>query len=91
MIDIPPDQNAILLVEVKWGSQGLSRIYIDNVAKTNWSGTSYRRIHFLPFTRDGRGYVQITPFNNLWNLMTTRSSGLPFFPLDFSFFFLIVL
>lgn len=28
----------------------------------SWSGTSYSRIHFLPFTRDGRGYAQQTPF-----------------------------
>jgi hypothetical protein len=27
-----------------------------------WSATNYSRIHFLPFTRDGRGYAQQTPF-----------------------------
>lgn len=41
-------------------------IYIYFLAKTSWSGTSYCRIHFLPFTRDGRGYAQYTPFINLW-------------------------
>ena len=28
-----------------------------------WSGTGYRRIHFLPFTRDGRDHVHQTPFS----------------------------
>jgi hypothetical protein len=42
-------------------------IYYTITAKTVWSGTSYCRIHFLPFTRDGRGYAQNTPFTNLWN------------------------
>lgn len=27
-----------------------------------WSGTSYSRTHFLPFTRDDRGYAHNTPF-----------------------------
>jgi hypothetical protein len=35
---------------------------------SSWSGTSYCRIHFLPFTRDGRDYAQNTPFINLWNI-----------------------
>ena len=34
----------------------------------SWSGTSYCRIHFLPFTRDGRGYAQNAPFMNLWTV-----------------------
>jgi len=37
-----------------------------------WSGTSYSRIHFLPFTRDGRGYAQHTPFTQSLELSHMR-------------------
>lgn len=45
-------------------------LYKSSLAKTSWSGTSYCRIHFLPFTRDGRGYAQNAPFINLWKYFT---------------------
>jgi len=48
------------------------------IAKISWSGTSYCRIHFLPFTRDGRGYAQNTPFINLWNLKFALASDFLF-------------
>jgi hypothetical protein len=53
-------------------------LYITIGAKTCWSGTSYRRIHFLPFTRDGLGYAQYTPFINLWNLESALASSFLF-------------
>ena len=63
--DIHP---GLLLIEIN-----VLYIYICINAKTSWSGSRYRRIHFLPFTRDGRGYAQKTPFINLWNLMLLRA------------------
>ena len=52
-----------------------------------WSGTSYRRIHFLPFTRDGRGYAQHTPFyQSLETLIRIRTDSLLFYDFYFGFF-----
>lgn len=51
-------------VSIRQGTWSLiSGSYILFLKYASWSGTSYSRIHFLPFTRDGRGYAQNTPFN----------------------------
>jgi len=50
----------------------ISAIYIYYIKNYGWSGTSYRRIHFLPFTRDGRGYAQYTPLSQSLDLLVTH-------------------
>lgn len=66
-----------------------SRIYFNTTQKVSWSGTSYCRIHFLPFTRDGRGYAQHAPFINLWTsyFANARLRAIVFF--SFCFFTLV--
>jgi hypothetical protein len=59
-----------------------------------WSGTSYRRIHFLPFTRDGRGFCPdiLRLSLNLWNFILANSGSrcrgfyFSFFSLPFPLF-----